>query len=379
VSGIAGAGVMVTGGVWALHGSNLDASLDGGSSWTQISLKWLLRTGDRLLATSVIDSRTVVAVVGAADNGDWQTVVRRTSDGGANWTSTDIAPGLPDGTPGLCFVDPTDGVLSLPDSDSPAATPTTQKAPTVLTTRDGGRDWVRRARLPSAGALVAATDAVTFWSWGEVAGSAATPTLSVSRDEGATWAVLPLKVSSGADLSHGRPLWQAPLFVSATSGFVVLRDNSSGVDRMGILRTTDGGSTWVEILAPQIPATQADAASVLDASHWFVAAPGHSFRVYATADSGQSWQDRAATGLGSDWSAHWLHFTDQTHGLMWVDLGPDYGNAPALLVTTDGGRSNWVSARDAAADQFRDGRSDRSTSLDVSRDRPTRGRLAADV
>ncbi|HEX7592102.1 MAG TPA: hypothetical protein VF375_09125, partial [Candidatus Limnocylindrales bacterium] len=103
--------------------------------------------------------------------------------------------------------------------------------------------------------------------------------------------------------------------------------------------TSDAGATWTESTSPQVSAETGDAAYALDGNRWFVAAAGRNFHIYSTGDAGQSWKDLSATGLGSSWTANWLHFTNRTHGVLSVGLGSEYPGAWALMLTSDGGLS----------------------------------------
>jgi photosystem II stability/assembly factor-like uncharacterized protein len=106
-----------------------------------------------------------------------------------------------------------------------------------------------------------------------------------------------------------------------------------------ILRTTDGGRTWVKLRAPggdslqfrDVYAVSRDSAYVLSAG------PGAASRIYRTADGGISWDLQF---LNRDSSAFYdcFDFWDATHG---IALSDAVGGRLLLITTADDG-SHWV-------------------------------------
>jgi hypothetical protein len=331
-AGVNDAGTVMTGGMWARRGSTILVSPNVAAGWTQISLSAVVHPGDQLLALSVVDTRTTVAVIATELNGAWSTIAARTDDAGAHWSSTAIATGPITGTAKLSFVDGKSGFVALGVGTSPSA---------VFATGDGGLSWAKVASLPAPGAVFGATDASTIWSGGARIDSMDTPTLWVSRDHGAKWALAPLKVPGGPDLTYGQTLIQAPQFFTSASGVVLVLDRHDLAARLGFLTTSDGGATWTESLAPQYTAGTSDAAYMLDRSHWFVSACERKLQIYYSGNGGQSWKNLGAVGLGDNWVPRWLHFTDLLNGTALVTLDPARQNAQVLVTTEDGGES-WT-------------------------------------
>jgi len=266
-------------------------------------------------------------------------LVVATSDSGASWSSTMVAADLPGGTPALSFADTRNGFLTLPDgttSDAASPSPTT---PMMLVTHSGGRQWERTTRLPTAPALICATDPSTLWT-GTTGPSSSeaesgAPTLSVSRNGGSSWSTVSLKISGGPDLTHRQYLLQAPRFLTTSTAIASVLNNTDLQYSVAFLITNDGGSTWSEVVSPR--ATDRVVTEVVDRSAWFVAASGRRLIFYSTMNGGVSWNDLATTGLGDDWVVQWMHFTDPSHGSLRVRLGQAETNASALMLTSDGG------------------------------------------
>lgn len=101
-----------------------------------------------------------------------------------------------------------------------------------------------------------------------------------------------------------------------------------------ILRTTDGGRTWVRLAAPggdslqfrDVHALSADSAYLLSAG------PGERSRIYRTGDGGRTWRLQF---LNRDASAFYdcFDFWDPTHG---IALSDAVGERLLLIATSDG-------------------------------------------
>jgi hypothetical protein len=331
-AGVNDAGTVMTGGMWARRGSTILVSPNGAAGWTPISLSAVFHPGDQLLALSMMDTGTAVAVIATELNGAWSTIAARTDDAGAHWSSTAIATGPITGAAKLSFVDGKSGFVALGVGTSPSA---------VFATGDGGLSWAKVASLPAPVSVFGATDASTLWSGGASINSMDTPTLWVSRDHGAKWTMAPLNVPGGPDLTYSQTLIQAPQFFTRASGVVLVLDRNDLADRLGFLATSDGGATWTESLAPQYPAGTSDTAYMIDRSHWFVTASERRLQIYYSGNGGLSWKNLGALGLGDDWVPRWLHFTDLLNGTALVTLGTARQNAQVLVTTEDGGES-WT-------------------------------------
>lgn len=104
-----------------------------------------------------------------------------------------------------------------------------------------------------------------------------------------------------------------------------------------IIRTTDGGATWVLLTPPGPPRGMVSLAS-MDPSHAWVAIGSrlthHDGSVYGTVDGGLSWH-RTAVGSGLPQ----IGFLSDATGFLLLHQGLSTYEAVRLLGTTDGGRS----------------------------------------
>ena len=104
-----------------------------------------------------------------------------------------------------------------------------------------------------------------------------------------------------------------------------------------VLRTTDGGATWVQHVVPDASALDFRAIAATSSQVAHVLSIGDSSRIYRTTDGGRSWSLRfMSTRKGSFFDA--IQFWDARHGIAMSD--PVDGRF--LLVTTDDGGENWM-------------------------------------
>ena len=188
---------------------------DGGSSWQGIS------TGlDQDLTEVRIISRDSVVVAGGCP-------VRRSDDGGKTfrrlpWTASDAR--CTAGVASLAFPSSTTGFLLLGNGN-------------VLRSTDSGRTWSRRTAVPgtpatSEASRIEPTDLV-FTSTTTGFASTSGGNVYATVDGGSTW-------TSVLNLTFPvRSLW----FASATVGY-------AAGDANVVLKTVDGGATWNEIPLP---------------------------------------------------------------------------------------------------------------------------------
>jgi photosystem II stability/assembly factor-like uncharacterized protein len=149
---------------------------------------------------------------------------------------------------------------------------------------------------------------------------------------------------------------------------VTMQSPTTGWAR-GALRTTDGGTRWLNVAPPSVPdRSSGNAEFFLDATHaWIAQTAGSSnacadhIVTFGTADGGLTWQQAApipvqvsAATTDVIWKGHstsfspttsrpegegpWLYFTDPRNGWLLVESGGDmfYAYGP-LYRTTDGG------------------------------------------
>lgn len=142
-----------------------------------------------------------------------------------------------------------------------------------------------------------------------------------STDGGRSWS---LNYSS----SSAQPSLYSVEFATSKIGF-------AGGDNSTLLRTTDGGASWIE-LSGKVSGIVRDIQFV-DANNGFLitATPPSSLqgeRIYKTTDGGNTW---ARVSLGSNFMPEAVHFVSPMVGFAVGNLG-----RPMILKTTDGG-ATW--------------------------------------
>ena len=355
-SAVAAAGIIRSGGIWAIKGSLLLTSVDGGETWQatngpsstysngvvrQPSLLMLDR--EHAWAVSLAsqvgnESRSTPTPDGMA-----RIVVERTADGGRSWQQTGL-PGAYPGDVALDFADARHGFLT---SLNPGAT-----SSTVFRTNDGGASWsiVTSSAATDAGPLgwqLTASDANTLWATAssQEQGSPVAM-LAVSRDGGLTWTAI---APPGAPLIHesGGPALSLgpPTFFDASNGVFAVAASSAGQGGLGtmrIYRTADGGRSWQLASSRQAPFSISEWSAV-SPTHWAVV---DMWTVSTTDDGGVHWQDVQLAGISQPNVFIHTEFADSQHGLGYTAIGLLEGYP--LFVTADGGRT-WRPAEFGAA------------------------------
>ena len=130
--------------------------------------------------------------------------------------------------------------------------------------------------------------------------------------------------------------------VSATTAWVSGYTPTNGV----VLRTTNGGATWLDVSPPGSAGLQFRDIEAFSADHAVVMSIGNNpsdFRIYVTADGGQSW---ALTFVNSEPTAFYdcMTFFDSKRGLALSD--PPDGLHFRVIATGDGGLTWHVTGTD---------------------------------
>jgi photosystem II stability/assembly factor-like uncharacterized protein len=273
---------------WAASGSGIFRTLNGGQSWARVS------TGPNDVVNSgwqstirCLGSTVWVFWTGGGAGGSEGYRVARTLDGGAHWAT--VLSQLSDALDSLPTIDAYAGSFAVATSTSatflgwcPACGFGTWS---VTRTLDGG---ARFAHQPLTGLVGRALSDLTYSDprHGWIAGAAAGGFLLASDDGGRTW-------RQAYPTRAPRPAVDVA-FVSATLGFGV---GVVGDDR-AILRTRDGGSSWLPVgrlpAAPLVPDRDPILAFV-DADHgWVAVADG----LMATEDGGVTWRRVPGAAVG---------------------------------------------------------------------------------
>lgn len=120
-----------------------------------------------------------------------------------------------------------------------------------------------------------------------------------------------------------------------------------------ILRTTDGGRTWLDITPPELTAGPNEygnrvraAGFFLDENTAWVSFVNHddtfNFRVWRTTNGGNTWEQGELILEGEIWDMvlDW-EFIDANQGWAMLGGGVATGSQPAMLVHTNDGGANW--------------------------------------
>lgn len=220
----------------------------------------------------------------------------------------------------------------------------------VLRTTDGGTTWTATT-VPGADSLdfrdIAAIDAQVAFAMSAGEAEKGQARIYRTTDAGRSWTQVYATERAGVFLD-------AIKFHDRQRG-IALSDPIGG--RWTLLRTEDGGTTWIDVpptaLPPMLPGEAAFAASgtsmALHGGHlvWIGSGGAARARVFRSADAGRSWtvvDTPVASGDGAA-GIFSIAFADSLHGVV---VGGDYRKAREasanVALTDDGGRS-WRLAR----------------------------------
>lgn len=220
---------------WA-SGSNSTVlrTIDGGTTWTKISV-----TTDKLDFRDIDAVNAQTAYVLSIGNGEASRIYK-TTDAGATWTLQ-----FKNGDPkafydAMSFWDADHGIVVGDSIDGQFC---------ILTTSNGGRDWIRTTpdslpeALPSEGAFAASGTNIALFgklhAWIGTGGAAKGRVLRTT-DRGRTWSIAETPLSAGSSTGIF-----SIAFRDARHGIVVGGDytkEGEAVDNMAV--TSDGGVTW---------------------------------------------------------------------------------------------------------------------------------------
>ncbi len=362
------AGLMGTGGMWAVQGPYLLTSIDNGETWRAGSFPspgsstpaasvfvldplhaWAAGTG---LSGEISGGASNDASGSAAPSpvaSGRQLTVNRTSDGGQTWQSTPIAVNFRCDSATISFVDAERGFVMCSAGSSPGPSGSvdqsragaTKGSGTVLRTVDGGASWSVAGGATGLGSQFIASDAGTLWSAPDHHSSTLSgAALYVSRDAGATWSSVSLPDFGSVAPNTEIDVQSGPVFWDASNGaFAVSVSPCCSVDSAEIwfYRTSDGGQTWSVVKKPRLyPLDPVLADNALVGKVWAVIGDAGLFSLTASDDFGASWADAPGFGMPDNSSFLSLAMADKDHGLATVMA---FQGASALMLTADGGRT----------------------------------------
>ncbi|MEA1871449.1 MAG: YCF48-related protein, partial [Candidatus Bipolaricaulota bacterium] len=198
-----------------------------------------------------------------------------TTDGGKTWNEHEA--GVERGVlNAVCFLETEMTVAVGQDHGT--------RAPLVLWTANGGRNW-SRATLPSGqgqGYLRSVIFASDGTGWGVGHDYDESESLLWHSSDLCTWTAQSHPIQEGARLS-------AIAFPAAMVGYAVGYISGESAKPF-ILKTADGGTTWTEVAPPLAEGALLDIFFLDEQIGWVVGASGDDGLVLKTTDGGASWE-----------------------------------------------------------------------------------------
>jgi len=367
------AGLMRSGGIWAVQGSYLLTSTDNGVTWRAGTFP---SPGGFVAVEQVfvLDPDHAWAITSNGMNGGLASPalagqlfeINRTSDGGRTWQSTTVSGDYRCDSATTSFVDPSHGFImcsygSTTGPNGPNNEVRTQAkkgSGTVLSTDDGGATWSVAGSAAGLGSQFTAADANTLWSAPDSSSSNLTGVaLMVSRDAGRTWSTvnlpgmypdpIPGPVALGVD---------GPVFWDAADGVIavgVYEYNSGTQPAVWFYRTSDAGRSWTVFKEPTELSPMPDFPGAIAGRVW--ATTGFFCSLVTSSDFGASWTAVPGSGMPQNKPFLSVNLMDKDHGIatVFADAGAattdasgattGSGGTRVLMQTSDGGRT-WHAA-----------------------------------
>ena len=266
-------------------------TLDGGRTWQEVLSIPTQESRTAIWQLQAVDGQVawVLTVPPSACPSECRMTLRRTTDGGATWTSL-----LEGELTAIRFASASRGWVALIDPDGTVE---------VRATSDGGNTWTTGRRLTTRGSPTTLDAATTQTAWLLVtdwtscsASTCGTYELFRTDDGGLSWSSLGNPKDSVGSCGFGQLV--GPVFASLQRGWLALNLGAGGGSGPGgLLTTEDGGKTWSCSSTP--PNT--DLISAADPIHVWVTSekrgPYGGPPLYSTDDGGRTWQPLDLSGL----------------------------------------------------------------------------------
>ena len=354
------AGLMRTGGIWAIEGAYFLTSTDNGATWRAGTFP---SPGGVVAADEVyvLDPEHAWAITSNGMNGGLASpaaagelfVVNRTGDGGRTWQSTTVSGDYRCDTATLSFVDADRGFIMCSygstagpnGSNNEVRTQATRGAGTVLRTDDGGATWSVAGSGIGLGSQFTASDRETLWSAPDADSSDLTgPTLYGSRDAGTTWTAIdlpgmytdPIPGPVEVSIDDGPSFWDANDGAIAIGVYVA---GTSTQPKVWFYRTGDGGRSWSLVKEPiTVAFPPGFELSAVVGREWAVIDPAASglYGLVRSTDFGATWTNASGFGLPDNSAFLSLDLIDRDHGVATVFVS---AGTRALMLTSDGGQT----------------------------------------
>ncbi len=348
------AGVMRSGGIWAVQGSYFLTSTDNGVTWRAGTFPG--PGGDPAVEqVFVLDPDHAWAITSNGMNGGLATpaasgqlfTINRTSDGGRTWHSTTVSGNYRCDSATISFVDAGHGFImcsygSTPGPDGPIAqvrAGSKKGSGTVLRTDDGGASWSIAGGGTGLGSQFTASDANTLWSAPDYTSSTYSGVaLAVSRDAGLTWSTVDLPDLASAPAAADVGVAAGPVFWDAADGAIavgVFLNGSETPPAIWFYRTSDAGRSWTVFKEPtDFPMLDFPPAALVG-RQWAARMLGN-YNLAVSSNFGVSWTAVAGSGMPENTSFLWVDLIDKDRGIATVFGGP---GTHVLMQTADGGRT----------------------------------------
>ena len=330
---------------WALTGQRLLITSDGGSTWRDrtpsggsgskpVNLKGIafLDPQHGWVASAEGFTSTTDPSYGRID-------VWRTTDGGQHWTRSQLPKAvlnqvgemLPDVQ--FDFLDAEHGFAFLSGNLAKGANDSD-----LFATSDGGRTWSADRPTGNGSLGIAGTVAFSTTGDGVIVNALHGRGIVVSRDGGRTWTDAAFAMPPG---SEGAQLFfDRPVFFDGTTGLVVVAFQTDSGTVHRVYRTLDAGSSWS--VAATLPTDFGFALAFSDLRRWIGV---NDSEVVRTVDGGQTWLHEPAVGLPA--GAGSLQMADAGRGWALVEMNvcltfkSNCSSRTGLYATTNGG-STWT-------------------------------------
>jgi photosystem II stability/assembly factor-like uncharacterized protein len=352
------AGLMRSGGIWAVQGSYFLTSTDNGATWRAGTFPSPDGWPGAVPTIFVLDPDHAWAILSSAIPGSAPTaspapagqlsVVTRTSDGGRTWQSTTVSGDYRCDTATISFVDANHGFLmcshgSTPGPNGPnneARSQATKGSGTVLGTVDGGASWSVAGNAIGLGSQFTASDANTLWSAPDYTSSTYSGVaLAVSRDAGRTWSTVDLPELALLPKEAVVGVVAGPVFLDASDGAFAVGVDPNGSRSSPVIwfyRTSDAGRSWTLVKEPAGFPVMDFPPAALVGREWAVIGNRGLFSMTVSSDFGASWTVVPGSGMPSNQAFLSVDLIDKDRGIATV-FGTQ--GTRVLMQTSDGGRT----------------------------------------
>jgi photosystem II stability/assembly factor-like uncharacterized protein len=329
---------------WAVVGHRLWVTADGGSTWRDVTPPVGFGSGlGNPLGVAFLDAQHGWVAINEAftspsDPSYGRVDIWRTTDGGQTWSKAQLPKAVfhPFGEimaqVQLDFLDPSHGFAFLSGNLAKGANDSD-----LFWTADDGRTWSADRPTGDGSLGIEGTIGFATATDGVIVNALHGAGIVVTHDGGRTWTDATLAQPSG---SAGAQLFFAqPVYVDGRSGLVSIDFQTDSGSVYRVYRTLDAGSSWT--IAATLP-TGVSAISFLDPQRWI---GFNGSEVVRTVDGGQTWVRSSAVGLPG--APESLLMADARHGWALVGMSvcltfkSNCSSRTGLYATVDGG-STWT-------------------------------------